>query len=186
MITITGLGVAGFTEIIGPAMEVYAAALNPPAGQLAGRESIIERHAENPAFGAFAATDDDGKLVGFGYGFRGEPGQWWHDVVASGLGPHAAERWLRDSFEVAELHVLPGYQGRGIGRELLMRLTAERTERTAMLSTPDSESRARRLYRHAGFADLLTAFTFDAAGPPYAVMGAELPLRSERLASPSA
>lgn len=186
MITITGLDAAGFTEIIGPAMEVYAAALQPPDGQLAGRESIIERHTGHPAFAALAATDDDGKLVGFGYGFRGVPGQWWHDVVARGLGPAMADRWLRGSFEVAELHVLPGYQGRGIGRELLVRLTTPRTERTAMLSTPDSDSRARRLYRNVGFADLLTAFSFDGAGPPYAVMGADLPLRSERPASPSA
>jgi ribosomal protein S18 acetylase RimI-like enzyme len=133
-------------------------------------------------------------LAGFTYGFHGVPGQWWHDTVAGALtlyarasasrgagggGPRAAADgpgWLDDSFEVAELHVLPSYQGKGIGRELLLRLTSGRPERTAVLSTADAESRARRLYRGVGFTDLLTGFRFSGGEPPYAVMGARLPL----------
>ena len=88
---------------------------------------------------------------------------------------HAAEC---DSFEVAELHVAPDYQGRGVGADLLLRLTSGRPERTALLSTRDADTPARRLYRGTGFTDLLTAFRFFPGGdPPYAVMGAELPLR---------
>ena len=45
-----------------------------------------------------------------------------------------------------------------------------------MLSTQDADSPARRLYRSLGFADLLTGFIFPGGGPPYAVMGAALPL----------
>ena len=71
----------------------------------------------------------------------------------------------------------PPYQGMGIGRELLLRLTSGRPERTAVLSTADAESRARRLYRGVGFTDLLTGFRFSGGEPPYAVMGAWLPLR---------
>jgi ribosomal protein S18 acetylase RimI-like enzyme len=74
--------------------------------------------------------------------------------------------------------VLPAYQAYGIGRELLLRLTSERPEQTAVLSTADVESRARRLYRRVGFTDLLTGFRFSGAEPPYAVMGATLPLRT--------
>lgn len=133
-------------------------------------------------------------LAGFTYGFHGVPGQWWHDTVAGALtlysrasasrgagadGPRATAEgpgWLDDSFEVAELHVMPSYQGEGIGRELLLRLTSGRPERTAVLSTADAESRARRLYRGVGFTDLLTGFRFSGGEPPYAVMGARLPL----------
>ena len=101
------------------------------------------------------------EAVGFGYGFRGAPGQWWYDTVARALaatrGAQAAEAWLDDTFEVAELHVAPGYQGSGIGSGLLFRLTSGRPERTAVLSTRDAETRARRLYRGVGFTDLLTA-----------------------------
>jgi GNAT superfamily N-acetyltransferase len=132
-----------------------------------------------------AAEGSRSRLVGFTYGFHGTPGQWWHDIVAGALAQGRGSRapgpggagWLDDTFEVAELHVLPAYQGKGTGRGLLFRLTADRPERTAVLSTADTESRARRLYRGAGFTDLLTAFRFAGGEPPYAVMGATLPLR---------
>jgi len=84
--------------------------------------------------------------------------------------------WLDNSFEIAELHVMPSCQGRGIGRSLLLSLTADRPERTAVLSTADAPTRARRLYRGVGFTDLLTDFRFSGGEPPYAVMGAILPL----------
>jgi ribosomal protein S18 acetylase RimI-like enzyme len=118
--------------------------------------------------------------VAFTYGFHGRSGQWWHDVVRSGLTSHAgtaaAKVWLGDVMEIAEVHVHPDYQARGIGRSMMLALTAGRTERTALLSTRDDETRARRLYRSLGFSDLLTDFLFPGGGPPYAVMGAELPL----------
>jgi ribosomal protein S18 acetylase RimI-like enzyme len=123
-------------------------------------------------------------VIAFAYGFHGGRGQWWHDLVRSALvarsGPGAATEWLDDSFEVAEVHVHPEYQRRGIGRRLLFRLTGDRTERTAVLSTMDTNSPARRLYRNLGFTDLLTGYRFSGAPVPYAVMGAVLPLLAAR------
>jgi ribosomal protein S18 acetylase RimI-like enzyme len=201
-VTFTELGPAEFRPGIDAFVAVYAAAMNPPDRMLAGRDTILDRHAANPGFRAFAALLPAGgdtsapgtTLAGFTYGFHGAPGQWWHDMVAGALaqtrgraaGPGAAaglgrvdgRGWLDDSFEVAELHVLPAYQGMGVGRELLLRLTAGRPERTAVLSTADAESRARRLYRGVGFTDLLTGYRFAGGEPPYAVMGAALPLRA--------
>jgi ribosomal protein S18 acetylase RimI-like enzyme len=180
MVTFTDLGPAEFRPAIHRFMAVYQAAMNPPERLLAGRESILERHAANPGFRALTAVAGP-VLAGFTYGFHGAPGQWWHDMVAGALAVSTAPgagAWLTDSFEVAELHVLPTYQGAGIGRELLLRLTSGRPEHTAVLSTADTESRARRLYRRVGFTDLLTAFRFSGGDPPYAVMGARLPLRS--------
>jgi ribosomal protein S18 acetylase RimI-like enzyme len=179
-VTFTELGPAEFRPAINRFIAVYRAAMNPPERMLAGREAILERHAANPGFRALAAAAGP-VLAGFTYGFHGAPGQWWHDMVAGALALSPAEgarTWLTDSFEVAELHVLPAYQGAGIGRELLLRLTSGRPERTAVLSTADTESRARRLYRRVGFTDLLTGFRFSGGDPPYAVMGATLPLRS--------
>lgn len=128
-----------------------------------------------------------GQIVGFSYGFTGDDGQWWHDVVFSALtavgGMNHADAWLADSLEVAEVHVLPAFQHRGIGKTLVLGLAAGRREHTAVLSTPDRDSTARRLYRGLGFADLLTGYTFPGADMPYAVMGAVLPL-ADRLASP--
>jgi len=119
-------------------------------------------------------------LVGFAYGFHGSGGQWWHDVVrraaASALGARTADDWLGDSLEIAEVHVLPGHQGRGTGLAMMLRLTAGRPERSAVLSTMDANTRARRLYRGLGFTDLLTGFEFPGTDLPYAIMGAPLPL----------
>jgi Acetyltransferase (GNAT) domain len=122
-----------------------------------------------------------GQIIGFSYGFRGASGQWWHDVVATALavrsGWELTAAWLTDSLEIAEVHVHPDFHGRGIGRSLVLGLAEDRPERTAVLSTQDAESRARRLYRGLGFADLLTGYCFPGTPIPYAVMGATLPLR---------
>ena len=171
-----------FTVRLDQLIAVYAAAMRPPAELLPGRKSIMAGHAANPGFRAIAVIDDgSGEPVGFGYGFRGAPGQWWHNTVRNALtashGARVASGWMDDSFEVAELHVAPAHQGHGAGADVLGRLASGRPERTALLSTRDADSPARRLYRGTGFVDLLTEFQFFPSGePPYAVMGAELPL----------
>jgi ribosomal protein S18 acetylase RimI-like enzyme len=169
-------------------LAVYAAAMRPDPAYLPGRLSIMERHAGHPGFRALVVTVPPSRqAIAFSYGFRGTPGQWWHDVVRAGVlataGAAAATRWLADPLEVAELHVRPHYQHRGIGRDLLLALTAGRAERTAVLSTQDDNETARRLYLGMGFTDLLTGFSFPGGGPPYAVMGAVLPLRAPRPSS---
>jgi GNAT superfamily N-acetyltransferase len=189
-VSVCELTPAGFTARLDELLAVYAAAMRPPPELLAGRRAIMAGHAANPGFRALAVTDDaTGQAAGFGYGFHGAGGQWWHDTVHRALtasrGDAAAAAWLGDSFEVAELHVAPDYQGRGVGAGLLLRLTSGRPERTALLSTRDADTPARRLYRGTGFTDLLTAFRFFPGGdPPYAVMGAELPLRGRSAAGP--
>jgi ribosomal protein S18 acetylase RimI-like enzyme len=176
---------------------VYAAAMNPPEDQLPGRHTIMERHTGYAAFRGIVAiacpaggapvdgrpADSElitGDLVGFAYGFHGGSGQWWHDLVsrttATILGSRAADDWFGDSLEIAEVHVLPSYQGQGTGLAMLLQLTAGRPERAAVLSTMDANTRARRLYRGLGFTDLLTRFTFPGTELPYAIMGAPLPL----------
>jgi ribosomal protein S18 acetylase RimI-like enzyme len=63
---------------------------------------------------------------------------------------------------------------------LVPALIHSRLERTALLSTQDTDSRARRLYRGLGFKDLVTGYRFPGTDPPYALMGATLPLRPGR------
>ena len=151
--------------------------MHAPPEELYGRRLIMAGHTAYPGFSALATMDGD-EVAGFCYGFHGSPGQWWHDRVRAALGDRAD--WLDDCVELAELHVRPEYQGRGIGSGLLRSLTSTRSERTVVLSTMDSETVARRIYRAAGFIDLLTGFRFDGAEPPYAIMGAELPLKPSR------
>jgi ribosomal protein S18 acetylase RimI-like enzyme len=164
---------------------VYGAAMRADPALLPGRRVIMERHSRHAGFRAIAVFSDvagDNRIAAFGYGFRGASGQWWHDVVRSALTASASEAvataWLDSSMEIAELHVHPDFQRRGIGRSLLLGLTAGREEHTAALSTQDDNGPARRLYRGVGFADLLTGFNFPGGGPSYTIMGAVLPLRT--------
>jgi ribosomal protein S18 acetylase RimI-like enzyme len=170
---------------------VYAAAMKPPAEQLPGRRLIMERHAGYGAFRAITAVQpspegpgaagETPSIIGFAYGFHGQGGQWWHDLVrqavAGAHGRQAADDWLADSFEIAEVHVLPSHQGQGTGLGMMRHLAAGRPERTAVLSTRDANTPARRLYRGLGFTDLLTGYGFGGADTLYAIMGAPLPLR---------
>lgn len=184
-------------------LAIYADAMEADAALLPGRRELMRRHAAYPAFKALEARtsgyadDDQRAVVGFSYGFHGEPGQWWFDAVFAALsrtiGPALTAGWLTDCVEVAEVHVRKEQQHGGIGTRMLTALTAGRPERIAMLSTPDRETTARRLYRRMGFTDLLTGYSFPGGSPPYAVMGAVLPLADPlaaagrpRSASPSA
>ena len=79
----------------------------------------------------------------------------------------------------SELHVLPEYQGSGTGRVLLTRLAASISHDAMLLSTPDIDTRAFRLYRHLGFVDLRRHYLFPGDIRPFAVLGASLPLHPQ-------
>lgn len=193
----TGEFLASLDDLAG----IYAAAMAAPPQHLPGRRMIMERHAGYPGFRAIAAVlPPSGPapaspapaspapapplVVGFAYGFRGQNGQWWHDLVRTALadrhGRRTARGWMTDSFEVAEVHVHPAHQGRGTGHAMLLRLTQDRPEHTAMLSTMDADTSAHRLYLGVGFTDLLPGFLFPGASEPYTIMGAPLPLPGSR------
>ncbi|WP_084956760.1 GNAT family N-acetyltransferase [Thermoactinospora rubra] len=183
MIELSGAGPAEFADRLDEVIDIYAAAMRPPVEQLPGRKAIMRGHAAYPAFRCLFA-ELYGRAVGFAYGFHGAPGQWWHDVVHRALadkaGGQVADAWLGDAFELAEIHVLPDYQGKGIGRTLLVELCRERRERSVVLSTHDQPTVARHLYRSMGFIDLLTQFVFPGGRELYAIAGAPLPLREPR------
>jgi ribosomal protein S18 acetylase RimI-like enzyme len=183
-ISVAELSRPDFLATIDEFLAIYAAAMGAQPDELPSRQAIMERHTANPAFRALAVTaGSPPQVVAFSYGFRGVPGQWWHDVVRAGIaaksGLRAAQDWLDDTLEIAEVHVRPEFQARGIGRQMMLTLTAGRSERTALLSTRDAPTPARRLYHSLGFADLLTDFLFPGGGPRYAVLGAELPLAGQ-------
>ncbi len=185
---LSDLGPREFLGEIEVLLAIYADAMDADAALLPGRRELMRRHAGYPAFKALQARavaqgrpNGSCPALGFSYGFHGEPGQWWYDAVSAalsrGIGPTLTASWLADCLEVAEVHVRKDQQRRGIGTRMLIALTAGRPERTALLSTPDRDSTARRLYRRMGFSDLLTGYSFPGGSPPYAVMGAVLPLR---------
>lgn len=181
MIALRQIGSGEFTELLDTVIGIYTAAMRSPADQLSGRATIMRSHTTYSGFTCVLAERADGEVAGFAYGFHGAPGQWWHDVIHRALadraGPHVAKAWLSDALEIAEVHVHPDFQSKGIGRSMMHALCDERPERTALLSTHDRPTAARHLYRSLGFVDLLTRFVFPGGYEDYAIVGAELPLR---------
>lgn len=184
MTRVVRLDAAQLRWLAGPAASVYGAAMHRSPEVVIQRRDIIAAHVSYPGLVAAGAFDDAGAatgsqpaeptLVGFGYGYCGAVGQWWHDAVAAGLGRADTARWLHDGFELAELHVLPDYHGQGWGRTLLTDVLARAEAAHAVLSTPDVESPARSLYRSHGFRDLRCRFFFPGSNEAYAIMGVDL------------
>ncbi|WP_037572351.1 GNAT family N-acetyltransferase [Phaeacidiphilus oryzae] len=161
------------------ALDVQAHAFGLTAEEVAVRQQIVVRHATLPgtrAFGALLA--DSGRLVGFGYGMPNDRTHWWSSVIEPYLDEAGHGEWLDDAFAVTELHVLPGYQGIGLGRGLITNLCSGVAQSRTILSAIDRETPARRLYRSLGYVDLARPVLFPNTALPYAVMGAYLPLRA--------
>jgi ribosomal protein S18 acetylase RimI-like enzyme len=166
---------ASFAPHVDSCVEIYLVAMGKARDVVPARRSITRRHLEHPGLRAVIARNDDG-LVAFTYGYSGARGQWWHDSVAAALPSSERATWLGDAFELAELHVLPAWQGQGLGRRLLTTLCSGVPAATVVLSAIDADTPARHLYRSVGFQDLLTDFTFPGSSERYAVMGRTLPL----------
>lgn len=151
-------------------LDVYAEAMGVTRADARGRRSILTSHLDRDGLLAVAACDDD-RLVGIAYGYLGRPGQWWHDQVKTAMDASLASIWLTDAFEVCELHVRPPWQGTGLGRDLLAQLLAGTPARTAVLTTPDADTRARRFYRTGGWVDLARDVRFPGDPRTFAVLG---------------
>ena len=166
-----------FLAQLDQAMSIYVRAMHYPKHTGTQRAVSARKHAALDGFACRAAVNGHGALVGFGYGYTTRPGQWWHDLVRRALLREGSQGWLDDAFELSELHVLPEYQGSGIGRQVLVELAGSLPHAAMLLSTPDSDTRAFRLYRDTGFVDLARNYLFPGDGRPFAVLGARLPLR---------
>jgi len=159
-----------FATYVNRAADVYGRAMGRTPDFVGQRRDIMAGHLDRDGYAAAIALSG-ADLLGFGYGYQGRAGDWWHDIVAAAVGREQTSRWLSDAFELAELHVEPAHQGAGVGRRLLDTLLDATPCRTVVLSTHDQETVARQLYRSVGFVDLLRDFRFPGSQEVYAVLG---------------
>lgn len=173
--SISTIGPETFRRDVQQLVGIYLAAMDYPREIAAQRTALWVEHSRRIGFDARIARDADGSIAGLAYGYHGAPGQWWFSEIARGLGSPTAPV-LRDFFELTELHVRPDRQGSGLGEALLRSLAAPRPERWMLLSTPEGENRAWRLYRRLGFGDVLRHYRFTGDARPFGILGRELPL----------
>jgi ribosomal protein S18 acetylase RimI-like enzyme len=136
---------------------------------------IVPRHLEREGFRFVAEHDEDGRLAGLAYGYRGEAGQWWHDLVAEAMDEQARAHWLAPGhFELVELAVRPDLRRRGIGGRLHDALLEGLDSPAAVLSTEVDNEPALALYRGRGWQVVVPEIDFGPEFPPFLVMGKEL------------
>lgn len=131
------------------------------------------RHVERKGFRCFVAREGE-QVLGFAYGYPGEPGGWWRDAVASALDPAMAKQWLDVYFEFAELAVSPEWQGKHLGSALHDALLQGVPQRTAVLSAYQADTPAMRLYRRRGWVPLIGDFRFPGNSMRFVIMGLNL------------
>jgi ribosomal protein S18 acetylase RimI-like enzyme len=173
-------GAETFRQRLDGLIDVYIAAMEYPPEVAHSRAALWAEHSRRTGF-ACVVAESAGRaggaadILGLAYGYHGAPGQWWYSEVRRGLGEAAAVR-LANFFELTELHVRPDLQGHGLGEALLRALAARTPEPLMMLSTPEGENRAWRLYRRLGFAEVLRHFRFTGDPRPFGVLEHTLPL----------
>ncbi len=171
----TGSEIASYhADIVSVYRSVFA--LPPYFEDESGVQDFIIRfsdHVQRLCFRCCVARQND-QIVGFAYGFTGEPGDGWWDLVAERLSDDEVEAWLMDCFAFAELAVIPSACRQGIGRQLHDTLLSGLRHRTAVLSTLQGETPAMRLYHKRGWIVLLHDFVFPGGTYPYTVMGLDL------------
>ena len=187
ILTLTG---AQTRPYFGPIQEIYASAFKAPPFNEALADVLVfsarlPQHARWGGFKCVLAVDRvagiDGNLapgagtpVGFAYGYVSRPDTWWRQQVDGAMSREMVLEWLQDCFEFVELAVSPAYQGRGAGGRLHDALLAGIKQRTAILSTPQANTKALHLYRKRGWVNLIENFVFQGVPLPYLIMGMRL------------
>ena len=178
-IRLTAVPPAGVAAVLPALRAVYEAAFagppydRPPVAATAFGDAL-QRHTTYAGFALWVARlTPAADPCGFAYGYTGGSGWWWNQV-APALPPATRGAWAADYFELVELAVAPAAQGRGIGGRLHDLLLASRAERTALLTTHQTETTALTLYRKRGWVTLVAPFFFGGGGDPFRIMGLDL------------
>lgn len=115
----------------------------------------------------------DGQPAGILYGYTYKPNQWWSKHVASSIINAGYMHYLDDAFSLAELAVLPEFQGKGVGSALLRKLLDNQPQRYTLLSTSaDPEKGATKLYERFGFKVIVSLFRYSQTSAAVHIMAA--------------
>lgn len=157
-------------------LTVYVAAMRYPPYTESQRKPLWLEHSYRAGFACAVVLDERNNILGLCFGYTGASDQWWNNEVRRGLTRPAVGRWLSSYRELTELHVRPDVQGGGMGEAMLRTFLSIASEPVVLLSTPEGENRAWRLYRRIGFVDVLRSHHFAGDPRPFAILGRLLPI----------
>lgn len=119
----------------------------------AWRTDMFARHATRSGYRLMVAAED-ATVAGFSWGYLGERGQYWADLVADALPDRTADEWVGGHFEFVTLGVAPKYRRRGLGRCLHDALLDGVTQKALLSTADDPADPAVRLYLSSGWRKL--------------------------------
>lgn len=119
------------------------------------RDGMYDRHAARDGY-RLAVASDNSTVAGFSWGYVGQRGQYWTDLVCEALPASVTDEWVGGHFEFVELAVLPEYRRLGLGRKLHDTLLAGIDRRCLLSTTDDASDPAVRLYLGRGWRKLGT------------------------------
>jgi ribosomal protein S18 acetylase RimI-like enzyme len=117
------------------------------------RRDLFNRHAARAGYRLAVATDGD-MVAGFAWGYVGERGQYWTDLVSGVLPREVADEWVGGHFEFVELAVLAEYRRLGVGSRLHDTLLSGVRQRCLLSTADDPADPAVRLYLRHGWQKL--------------------------------
>jgi ribosomal protein S18 acetylase RimI-like enzyme len=150
---------------------IWIWAQGSPEVDLALRRRLALRHTGCKGFCCLTASSDDA-VIGYAYGMYdgqgtglGEPGNvislGSHDLLAELIARQAEDGVIRTdpewlgAYDIAEVQVLAGYRGRGIGETLVRQLCRSLPpDDRVVLTVEPQNSGAQRVYQRVGFRDL--------------------------------
>ncbi|GAB3495892.1 N-acetyltransferase family protein [Flexivirga sp.] len=152
MTRIETLGSAAAEPYAARVFALYDAVFGDVSDEAEWREQMYDRHRARDGYRLAVAVEAD-RLLGFAWGYRGDRGQFWPDLVANAL-PDVDRDWIGGHFEFVELAVDPAARRRGLGGRLHDALLEGVTGRALLGTTSDGDDPAVRLYRARGWRTL--------------------------------
>jgi len=143
-------GPAEATELAGRVWPCYRDVFGDFDDFATWRGDMFDRHVARDGYrlavGLHGAT-----VAGFSWGYIGERGQFWTDLVCQALPASVTDEWVGGHFEFVELGVLPAYRRRGLGLALHDALLAGIRRKCLLSTNDDPQDPAVRLYLSRGW-----------------------------------
>jgi ribosomal protein S18 acetylase RimI-like enzyme len=114
---------------------------------------MFARHAERDGYRLVVGRGGPA-VAGFAWGYTGQRGQYWSDLVVGALPRAVTDEWVGGHYEFVELAVTQACRRHGLGLRLHDALLDGVTGNCLLSTTDDPDDAAVRLYRSRGWRKL--------------------------------